>query len=882
MKSTVRRLWLLSVGALLAQADLAEAEFINNGFGLTSPGQVITFDSPVLSFHQSVTTEYPGVAFTGAFYDGDIVAPADPIPTFVHVTGHRLANFLAGIPFASFSVHFNTPQNRAAFAITTWPVKSDGSPAMTTFTARLGGVFVEAGTAPTSQSNPNDYFGFEGILFDEIQISVNSLDHSMLFDNLQTGAPAPLHFINNGFGLTSPGQVITFDSPVLSFHQSVTTEYPGVAFTGAFYDGDIVAPADPIPTFVHVTGHRLANFLAGIPFASFSVHFNTPQNRAAFAITTWPVKSDGSPAMTTFTARLGGVFVEAGTAPTSQSNPNDYFGFEGILFDEIRVSVNSLDHTLILDNIQTGLDQTPPVVSAPPDVERRTGAGATTCQIFISDADLGTATAIDDVEGGVPVIRSGVPAGNLFPVGVTALTYSATDAIGNVASAFQTITVVDDTPPIIAAPPYSVLTDPGTCTAVLSFAPMVQDNCGVSQVACTPPSGSTFPIGNTEVLCTAIDDAGNSASASFTVTVQNPAPIVSLTSPEAGAVFAVNTPVSFAGSFTDNPGDVHTAEWTFDLVPALEPTTVDEANGTVSLIHTFTAAGVYKVTMTVRDQCGNAGTAEQIGEFEALVVVYDPAAGSVAGGGWVQSPPGAYLPNPTLSGKGHFAFVSRYQNGATIPTGRTQFRFSVYSVANLDFKSESYEWLVVAGARAQYKGSGTLKNQTGDYGFLLTAIDGSQNGGGGVDKFRMKIWDRSTDALVYDSELGADDFGSPTLPLGGGDIKIERHGPTKAGGHETVGPETRPIPSQYALHGNYPDPFNPATTIQFDLPEQAEVSLTVYDIRGKVVARLADRETYPAGSHRVQFEARHLSSGVYFYRLRTAAYQGTKKMVLMK
>ena len=88
-----------------------------------------------------------------------------------------------------------------------------------------------------------------------------------------------------------------------------------------------------------------------------------------------------------------------------------------------------------------------------------------------------------------------------------------------------------------------------------------------------------------------------------------------------------------------------------------------------------------------------------------------------------------------------------------MPTGETEFQFKA---GNLNFHSNSYEWLVVAGARAQYKGVGKI-NGMGDYGFMLTAIDGQVNGGGGVDKFRMKIWDRTTGSVVYDNQLGASD-----------------------------------------------------------------------------------------------------------------------------
>jgi hypothetical protein len=95
-------------------------------------------------------------------------------------------------------------------------------------------------------------------------------------------------------------------------------------------------------------------------------------------------------------------------------------------------------------------------------------------------------------------------------------------------------------------------------------------------------------------------------------------------------------------------------------------------------------------------------------------------------------------------------------------------------VANLNFHSTAYEWLVVAGARAQYKGTGTI-NGAGNYGFLLTAIDGDMPGGGGGDKFRIKIWDKSrNDALVYDNQLNAPDDATPTTSLGGGSIVIHQ------------------------------------------------------------------------------------------------------------
>ena len=79
----------------------------------------------------------------------------------------------------------------------------------------------------------------------------------------------------------------------------------------------------------------------------------------------------------------------------------------------------------------------------------------------------------------------------------------------------------------------------------------------------------------------------------------------------------------------------------------------------------------------------------------------------------------------------------------------------------------------MGGPRAQYKGSGTV-NGGGDYGFLLTATDGDLPGGGGVDKFRIKILDKTSGGVVYDNVPGGSDAIDSANPqaLGGGSIVI--------------------------------------------------------------------------------------------------------------
>jgi hypothetical protein len=90
-----------------------------------------------------------------------------------------------------------------------------------------------------------------------------------------------------------------------------------------------------------------------------------------------------------------------------------------------------------------------------------------------------------------------------------------------------------------------------------------------------------------------------------------------------------------------------------------------------------------------------------------------------------------------------------------------------------------------------------------------------------------------------------------------------------------------------ALHPNYPNPFNPATTIRYDLQDAAIVNLAIYDVTGKLVKTLVAGEAKDAGPHEMVWNGRDeagrvVATGVYFYRLDTGGYSQTRKMVMVK
>ena len=260
------------------------------------------------------------------------------------------------------------------------------------------------------------------------------------------------------------------------------------------------------------------------------------------------------------------------------------------------------------------------------------------------------------------------------------------------------------------------------------------------------------------------------------VTAVNDKPVINTFSSPL-APNAVNASVSATGTFTDadladTPPDVVTAKinWGDGSLPTTPTISGSGTTRSVSGSHTYTVPGVYTLTLTVTDAAGEYATTTY-----QYVVVYDPSAGFVTGGGWIDSPAGACKTAPCTAltvGKANFGFVSKYKKGQSTPDGNTEFQFNA---GDINFHSENYEWLVVAGAKAQFKGTGTI-NGSGNYGFMITAIDGQISGGGGVDKFRIKIWDKNnSDMVVYDNQVTGDtsDTATPNTALGGGSINIQ-------------------------------------------------------------------------------------------------------------
>jgi PKD repeat protein len=276
--------------------------------------------------------------------------------------------------------------------------------------------------------------------------------------------------------------------------------------------------------------------------------------------------------------------------------------------------------------------------------------------------------------------------------------------------------------------------------------------CSLSDSSVLNPNLTCNDNGSYTATLSADDGTNPPVTSNATVNVANVAPVVeSIVSPMAPMAIADQL-VDVTATFSDPAAifdESYTCTVNFGDNIGDQPGTVDGTTCT-GPVHVYSAPGVYSVSVTVTDKDSGSGSATA----NDLVVIYDPAGGFITGGGWIDSPAGAYTADESLSGKASFGFVAKYKKGTNVPDGNTQFQFQA---GDLNFHSTSYEWLVVAGNKAQFRGEGTINGEPG-YTFKISADDDDP------DTFRIQIWGDT--GTVYDN--------GSKQSLGGGSIKVHK------------------------------------------------------------------------------------------------------------
>ncbi|HLP12161.1 MAG TPA: DUF2341 domain-containing protein [Flavobacteriales bacterium] len=357
--------------------------------------------------------------------------------------------------------------------------------------------------------------GVSNVIFTATDASGNSATCSFTVTVTDNESPVftscpPNVSVNNNPGLCSA--VVSWVAPVASDNcaGTVITQTAGLPSGSAFPIGvtnvsftatDAYGNSSVCSFSVTVTDNQVP------VFTSCPVNIivsNTPG--VCSAIVNWvaPAASDNC---------AGLVLAQTSGLPSGSSFP---VGVSNIVFTATDANGNS---SLCSFTVTVIDDQTPVFVSCPANIVANAGFGI--CNAIVS---WPAPVAGDNCSGTSLLQTSGPVSGSSFPIGVTTIAYTATDASGNTAVCTFTVTVVDDQVPVFTSCPVNitVASNPGLCSAVVSWtAPAASDNCsGLTLVQTSGlPSGSTFPVGTTPVVFTATDASGNVALCSFNVTV---------------------------------------------------------------------------------------------------------------------------------------------------------------------------------------------------------------------------------------------------------------------------------------------------------------------------------------------------------------------------
>lgn len=441
----------------------------------------------------------------------------------------------------------------------------------------------------------------------------------------------------------------------------------------------------------------------------------------------------------------------------------------------------------------------------------------------------------------------------------------------------STVTVVDEVDPVIMCPANATLDADDSCEATYSGpAATATDNCDPSPaISSSPLLPAMFSgVGDNMITYTATDAEGNSASCDQTVTVQDVTPPVITLNGDAEVTLecAIDDYTEEGATATDNCDP--------DVPVTVGGDTVDADS-----------PGTYTVTYNASDDSGNDAD-----EVERTVDVEDTIPPVI---NLFEASTGLWPPNHKYHSFTVDGLVESVDEACEEDLGIDDVVIAEATsdepeeVPDGDGDGATFDDIVFPDCQSvdvRSERQGVSDGRV--YGIVLQANDGFNIGEStfGVEVPHEKNGTAVDSGVSYTAPNCAPVAPARMVSLDEGDGQAEplqealaetptaRHA---AGDAEGLHLATEETPDAFRLHANRPNPFNPETTIRFDVPQAAYVKLVVYDLLGRQVRVLVDG-TRQAGTHEVQFDGGTLPSGQYLYRLDTPQGSFSGSMLLVK